>query len=240
MKDRQLTFDKEDTTLVEDPKGDLLKAIEKSYNDIKFNIGHLHSQLKAGKLTEGMKATQLSLSEHYVLELQKTLGYEGVLDQQNKERYSEIRSLNIENRDLRKQLGNKVTNEDARERIKNIYDDIWMWWNLEGLGHIKEFSIGQSGRINLTLSGMLCDPYRDKGKTIEEKKVDLEKVGLSFNDDNQTIASDKNFEALSKLLTSKYPSARILETRETNYSNKRVFREITVTIDNLDDIENTK
>lgn len=67
-----------------------------------------------------MKETHLFLTEGYVLNFLDELGYEGVLKKKKDEMYSDIRSLNNENRELRRQLGEKVSNEDVREKLKNI------------------------------------------------------------------------------------------------------------------------
>ena len=111
MEERKLNFTRnEDPTLVEDKDGKIAKKIEKIYKDICFNLGFCYEQLKEGNLTEGMKETHLSLTEGYVLNFLDELGYEGVLKKKKDEMYSDIRSLNNENRELRRQLGEKVSN----------------------------------------------------------------------------------------------------------------------------------
>lgn len=133
MEERKLSFKRnDDPTIVEDKDGKLAKELAKIYNDIQFNLGFCYEQLTKGELTEGMKETHLSLTESYVLSFLKKMGYEGVLEREQNERLSEIRSLNDENRELRRQLGEKVTNEDFREKIKNICSKFKRWWNIEG------------------------------------------------------------------------------------------------------------
>lgn len=133
MEERRPSFKRnDDPTLVEDKDGRLAKEPAKTYKDIQFNLGFCHEQSAKGGLAEGMKGTHLSLTESYVLSFLKKMGYEGILEREQNERLSEIRSPNDENRELRKQSGEKVTNEDFREKIKNVCSNFKRWWNIEG------------------------------------------------------------------------------------------------------------
>lgn len=119
MKERPLDFNRQDNpAIVEDPNGELITKLKKQYKEICQNLGLAIMILEKGQLTEGMKENILSLTDHNVNEFLTQMGYEGVLAEKQKKRTEEIRSLHNENRKLRHQLGEKVSNEDVRERLK--------------------------------------------------------------------------------------------------------------------------
>lgn len=121
MKERKLDFQKYDNTaLVEDADGILSSKLQEGCKKINRNLGMLHELLAKGNLAEGMKKALLTSAEHEFTALLSDLGYAGILAEEKEKRYAQIRSLNIENRELRAQLGEKVSLEDIREKLKNI------------------------------------------------------------------------------------------------------------------------
>ena len=239
MKERKLKFrsSSDNTTLVVDTDGKLLKLVGDVYNKIKLNIGFCYEQLEKGTLTEGMKETHLQLTESYTLDFLNAFGYEGVLKKQHDERFTEIRDLNFQNRELRKQLGEKISNEDAREKIKNMSESIKVWWNIYGFGHISEISFTDYGYVKLKLSGMITAAYRStEDKTKEDKISYLHEIGFEITDDLEVIGDDKNMVALNNLITNKYPSADIISTTFYMGRGKNKINDIEVYIYNLDDI----
>ena len=244
MEERKLNFTRnEDPTIVEDKDGKIAKKIEKIYKDICFNLGFCYEQLKEGNLTEGMKETHLFLTEGYVLNFLDELGYEGVLKKKKDEMYSDIRSLNNENRELRRQLGEKVSNEDVREKLKNISNIIKKWWNIYGFGHVSDISYTEYGAVKLILSGSICHAYRDdtqKAPTDAEKAEYLVNLGfkISLKDRGNVLFTDGNYILLDKMLKEKYPSSTIANIRGHEWGNELSMREIEVYIHNLDDLKN--
>lgn len=239
MEERKINFKQnDDPTLVIDENGKLAKKLKKIYNHTTLNLGFCYEQLQKGELTEGMKETHLSLAENYMIEFLKEVNYDSVLDKAKEERYKEIRSLNEENRELRRQLGEKVSNEDAREKMKNISESIRAWWNIKGFGHTSSIKFGEYGNIELVFSGMISRGYYQKPKeqSKEEKKEYLKEIGFDFDEDNFVLMSDKNIELLKTLITNKYPSAQITELSLDFRSQSRNYRDIKVLIRNLDDI----
>jgi len=239
MEERKLSFKcNDDPTLVEDKDGKLAKELAKIYKDIQFNLGFCYEQLTKGELTEGMKETHLSLTESYVLSFLKKMGYEGILEREQNERLSEIRSLNDENRELRKQLGEKVTNEDFREKIKNICSNFKRWWNIEGFGHVSEMSFREYGTLTVKLSGNISRSYyEDEERTEEEKIKYLEELGFSIDNEKYVIFNDSNINLLKKLLTEKYPSAKIWKIESHDRLTSMAIWDIEIIIKNLNDLE---
>lgn len=242
MKEHQLKFNRnEDPTLVEDVDGKLAKNINDIYSKIKMNLGFCHEQLVAGTLSQGMLNTHISLTEAYVVDFLKAVGYDGMLEAEKNERFKEIRELHEQNRALREQLGQKVTNEDFRERIKIMTKSIKEWWNIYGFGYVSEIVFVEYA-VKIKLSGSITEAYygRDSRDTVGTKLEYLTGLGFEMTDGeiyNKSVrATDENIEKLTNLLVNKFPSATIEEMVISPYSKSREIKEIEVYIRNLDDI----
>lgn len=238
MKEREINFKvNDDLTLVVDENGDLAKKLKKIYNELTLNLGFCYEQLTKGELTEGMKETHLYLAEHYMIDFLKEVNYDSILAKRSEERHKEIRSLNDENRELRKQLGDKVTNEDAREKMKNINDSFKKWWNIYGFGHTSELYFSSYGNVCVKLSGRITDSYYSEERISEEEKIDiLKKAGFTIIDDeSEVLASEKNMKLIKTLLQNKYPSAEIIKFSTDCRREKERFRDIEISISNLND-----
>lgn len=143
---------------------ELIEKTKKVYANIRLNITFMIEQWEKGLLEQGMFETHLKLVETYTKEFTGLFDYAGIIQKETEERYSEIRAVNTENHELRKQLGQKVTNEDLRERIKNITEEFKKWWNIYGFGHCSnnETVFTGYGAFQATLSGMITDAYYAK------------------------------------------------------------------------------
>ncbi|WP_440880643.1 hypothetical protein [Tenacibaculum sp. C7A-26P2] len=241
MEERKINFRiNDDPTLVVDKDGNLANKLEKLYGYIHLNLASCFEQLKEGKLTEGMKETHLSLTESYTIDFLKEANYDSILAKEKEKRLSEIRSLNDENRELRKKLGEKVSNEDAREKMKNLSESVKKWWNIFGFGHTSKIGYGQNGHMEIVFSGMISEGYYAKPDRItkERKLKYLIDLGFSFNEDECVIISDENINRLIRLINSKYPSAMMKELTCDFYSKHKTLRDIKVSITNLEDISN--
>jgi len=252
MQERQLSMNRNESTEIVELTKDNHAVIEKKYKDLHFSLKELIERYNKKELEEGFKETLLSLSEAYLMDLLKAFGYEGVLKKEKEERHAQIRSLNQENRELRKQLGDKVSNEDAREKLKNLSESVKKWWRKEGLGHTREISFGEYGSCNIELS---CNLFGDFGMRDEEnpitameaKKTWLDKLqfedGLelrvkgSIIDDREIIDNDNNRNILRNSILKRFPSASIYKIENWIGRKKEgIIRSVTLSIKNLDDI----
>lgn len=235
MKERKLDFQKYDNpALVEDADGTLSSKLREGYEKININLGMLHELLAKGELNEGMKKALLTSAEHEFTALLGDLGYAGVLAEENEKRYVQIRSLNIENRELRAQLGEKVSLEDIREKLKNIEQNFDAWWSEYGFGHSDaiQFS-GYSAKI--TLSGMVFGSRGINRMSEADKDKYLTEMGFEI-DDRRVVANDKSISLLNDLLISKMPSCKIRDIKTTsNADGIFVFQEIVVYIGDYND-----
>lgn len=236
MKERLLDFNRQDNSaIVEDSSGELIAELQKQYKEILQNLGLAMSLLEKGQLTEGMKENILSLTDHNVNEFLTKMGYEGVLAEKQKKRTEEIRSLHDENRKLRRQLGEKVSNEDVRERLKIMVSLFENWWTEYGFGHVNDFYFG-AYIAKITLSGMVF-ASRASNAGEEKKEEYLSRLGFEI-EDRMVIYNDKSIALLNKLLTDKYPSIDIYSINLTTsaLNGVPVIQDVIVFLRDLDDL----
>ena len=243
-KERELTLSADTNTdpvvLSEEQQSDVLKKV----NEIYHAVVHLHNKIKENKLEVGFKNTLLSLCEYHLSDLCKLLNYDAHITKELERRHSEIRNVHTENRELRKQLGMKLTNEDAMERMKLMIESVRNWWNKEGTGYFKDEKFtGYS--FWCTLSGHISSIVtRIEGYSYDEHVKKLIDFGFTFNKepDNRDLSlldTESNRNLLTKLLTSKYPSAEIIKSN--NYFRRGgeapELWEVEIVIRDLNDIE---
>lgn len=166
------------------------------------------------------------------------MGYEGVLAEKQKKLTEQIRSLNDENRKLRHQLGEKVSNEDVRERLKIMVSSFRNWWTEYGFGHVSDFYFGEYV-AKISLSGMVFASRVSKAG--EEKKEEyLSRLGFEI-EDRMVIYNDKSIALLNKLLTDKYPSIDIYSINLTTsaLNGVPVIQDVVVFLRDLDNLTET-
>ena len=93
----------------------LYEKLTEKQKKINERISLLLYMLKEGGLKEGTKEALLELFHKNAIDILNELGYEDSLNKKYNEYIQEYRSLNHENRELRKQLGMKVSNEDEEK-----------------------------------------------------------------------------------------------------------------------------
>lgn len=245
MQERKLTAvpevgDKSKFNFTAEQKQNFIKAI----NDISFAAKSLVDM--EGDVDVDFKNTIGSLIETHATEATDALDISGLLKKREEDKYAQIRELNKENKELRKQLGMKVSNEDVRERIKLFKESIRRWWNIEGMGHVSEIKFSEYGACEVKLSGNVTDSYYGKSegecKTEEQRLGEFKQAGFTFSEggrrDNALLSTDNNIHLLKSFITDKYPSASIwsIETYFWNGHGAPVMRDINIRIDDLNDI----
>lgn len=248
MEERKINFKKnDDNTPVLDPDGTLHGMLCVKMETLVKNFSLLLYLLQKGELNEGTKESSAELFEQNSIEILNSLGYEGDINKKYNEYIKEIRSLNHENRELRKQLGMKVSNEDARERLKLITESFDEWWHNEGTGNIDEI-IFDRYKMTATLRGSIFPSSRER--EIKNQVEMLKKKGFDVssvtNYGHHLTASEKNFNMLKELFKSAFPHSDIDEINTATYLGGEskeeyvyVITKIIVYFDNLDDIKIT-
>lgn len=249
MEERKINFKKnDDNTPVLDPDGMLYEKLTEKQKKINERISLLLYMLKEGSLKEGTKEALLELFHKNAIDILNELGYEDSLNKKYNEYIQEIRSLNHENRELRKQLGMKVSNEDARERLKLICESFYEWWHNEGTGNIESITFNEYG-MTATLRGYI-HPFRHVRKTEEQVSM-LKQKGFDVSSlvryGQLLTASEKNFNMLKELFENAFPHSNIDKINTTTYLGSEskgeyiyVISEIIVNFNNLDDIKITE
>lgn len=193
MEERKINFKKnDDNTPFLDPDGMLYEKLTEKQKKINERIYSLLYMLKEGSLNEGTKEALLELFHKNAIDILNELGYEDSLNKKYNEYIQEIRSLNHENRELRKQIGMKVSNEDARERLKLITESFNEWWHNEGTGNIDEI-IFDRYKMTAILRGGIFPSSREREikKQVEMLKQKGFDVSSVTNYGHHLTASEK-------------------------------------------------
>lgn len=249
MEERKINFKKnDDKTPVLDPDGTLHGMLCVKMETLVKNFSLLLYLLQKGELNEGTKESSAELFEQNSIEILNSLGYEGDINKKYNEYIQKIRSLNHENRELRKQIGMKVSNEDVRERLKLITESFGEWWHNEGTGNIDDIIFGPY-KMTATLRGSIFPSSREK--EIKNQVEMLKKKGFDVssvtNYGHHLTASEKNFNMLKELFKSAFPHSDIDEINTATYLGGEskeeyvyVITKIIVNFNNLDDIKITE
>lgn len=202
---------------------EIIESISNQINTLSLSIHQIKNKLTDSSLNEGYKEVLLKNIENSSIEIFKLLNYDSILEREEKERYSKIQNVKILNRELRKQLGDKVSNEDLREKMKNISSSVYDWWREFGFGHISETIFTEYGYLKLKLSGMV---FKDTNKKY------LKELGFEIYD-SYIVYNDISLKLLKNLLKNKYPSGNINNIGLSNHYSDSVSDDILC----IDDIE---
>lgn len=245
MRERQIKFSiNKDQTLVEINGEDKKYAINK-VNDLLMVLSLMKQQINENCLEVGFHETQLSLIEHYSVDILKSFNFDSVLQKQQEERHKEIKSLNIENRELRKQLGDKVSAEDIRESLKNISEKLNTFWDAEGFQHIRNMEFGQYGVKAEFNTDMLSSMWHDSKEELTKHRDKLRSYGLTLvaDDDEEGNAIDfskENLDALNSIFSKYFSDFQFTEvySRIERSVKTQYIRGVQVYIRNFNDLIN--
>jgi len=218
MKEHPLTFHNDQNPAIVTLSEKAKKEAVKTALDLSLASGEIVRGLKENKFETGFCNTILSLLESYTVGLHKIFNYSSVLQKEHENRTIEIRTLNGENRDLRKQLGEKVSAEDVREKLKNFRDTISHWWNKEGFGYVQDITfhpyvcmVKLSGRMTLHFQEAQDknqpEYLRGKGYEIAEPERGVLEL----------VSNDKNIKILTDEIVKRFPSAEIHHVMINNW-----------------------
>lgn len=245
MKERELRMDtNNDKTVIEMTEVDRERHL-KNISNLICLASYMHDQIKENRMEEGFKETQLSLLESYTIEILKELNFESKLQKEREARFSEIRSLNIENRELRKQLGDKATAEDVRETLKNIEDNFREFWQNIGFGFSNDYDFGGYGLKVKVSTSMIDRMLHGSDEYIQKRKTEFKDYGFTLvndgdSDDNALGFSQENIDALNRLLSEHLSDFKIYTIESQAGRNSVYIRDIDIYIRNFDDLLNLK
>lgn len=206
MKERPLNFDYADETPV--TVTDEQKAkLNKYANELKQHVGILLYLIKEDNLQVGTRDSIMSIIDHNTQDLCALFDYSTYLKQQQEKTTAEIRAVNLENFELRRQLGQKVSTEDVREKMKLVIDGFRYWSEHQGFGRMSDVNVNDWG----VLSGRMRTSIDRTGRYDEETRKRMADFGFEFEDINkdgaEPIANDHNLQKIRELVKTLSPDA---------------------------------
>ncbi len=231
MEELQVNFSHDDDpTLVElndKDKNKLLQALQK----MSLACSHAHQLLSKGELDKGFADTICSSVDFYATDIHTVLDYDSKLVRDKEERYKDMRILNEQNRELRKQLGERVHNDDVRERMKLYVKALNKWWSDVGCGYLPKIRLDEyclRVETNFNISGI----GKEKAEVIEI----LKSQGVVVDEKKERVADcDINRKWFEDLVVKTFPSATVFEFKSYAGMNKSM-KEAEFWIRNLDDL----
>jgi hypothetical protein len=171
----------------------------------------------------------IKVAEFDLADLCKTMGVETDSSKERKQRYADLRTANSRIRELEALLGSTQPPEATQAALKNMADQLNLWWDLEGFGHISEIAFGQYGckvdfSCNLFGDFRLVDsdtPVSDKSRKQRWYESLQERGFVLVEDDREWSLSDcdASRKVLHDLILSRIPSARV--TKFDNHYRQR-------------------
>lgn len=223
MIERNIDFNiNEDKTPVIDPDGKLFNTLKEKLQDMNEKFSLMLYLLKKGSLTEGAKQSSIALFESHAVDILNELGYEGYLNKKDNEYTQRIRFVYNENRELRKQLGMKVSNEDVRERFKLICDAIEKWWKDEGTDNVAEITLNRRC-IDISLRGSIFRSRRNANEKDQLEMLKEKGFDVTYSDwmnGHYLTATDKNFKMIEELIKRCFPHSKLTSIDTTCITEK--------------------
>lgn len=195
-----------------------------------------------GSLNEEMKSTMPFLMESYFKGIAAGMDYESTLLKERESRFAEIKEYNMRISELEDKLSNATSTSGIREKLQNLSDTVYEWWQEEGFDHISDIQYSQGG---IYQSELVCRANQD---CEENKKEELKKMGFAFGDglgrdyEDLLLDTDSNRKLLINLIRSKFPSSKVYSYENRVCYSKKIdadifmLRSVKFGIYNLEDI----
>lgn len=221
----------------------------KTTKDMFFAVRQLHEWVEKDSLSKEMSGILPSLIEGHFTELSKLLNYESVLTKEKEERHLQIRRANERIRELEKQLGEGKPIDGLKEQLRYLADIVSNWWNKYGFHHVSDEEFTEYGQYKARFCFMLdhISMYSDTPETDKKNKKDrLEQLtaegwDIVYNENGRSpelLDNDNNRNRLVKLIEGRFPSSKVVRTRNhyLHKSGEYTFRDVEVYIYDLRDI----
>lgn len=219
------------------PNADQMEVSVRHVQDAQLALSLIAHTLKTkGRISEEVMRTCLASVEHQVADLGRLLGVSTQSEAAVTERFAQLRAANLRIRDLEAQLGQGQSPEATQQAIRQLYEHLNKWWDLDGFGHISEMHFepyGISVKFSCSLFGAFRllrskTPVSDRDN-YQQWVSDLESRGYvlyrekgerepNLKDCDQTRA------ALERLFAQRLPSATV-----TAFENQRRGEAIALT-----------
>jgi len=240
MKENKLAFMSEvlDDNVPIQYSEEQVNAMKKAYSDFHMAFGLILSSIDNNSFTENMKGVCCASLENYTMDFLNQMGYSDILEKEKKQRHSEIRGLNEQNRELRRQLGDKVSNEDVREKLKNICTQLRAYFKSYGF-FMREIGFTEYGSLKFKLNCDISLSYSDDEEP-EELNDKIKELGFDTHIHDKRyiylLNTPKSYSAFG-FITDKFPSADITEYKVQPHDGVVKIDEIEIYLRDLNDIK---
>ena len=195
MKERPIFESKEPNKNLVELNDEDKKVVTKALKDLIQSAGFLLDMVSKDTLTEEMRETLTSLIATYSRDGLRPLGFQDQATKDHDDLVRKLRNANMDNEELRQQLGQKVSLEDLREKMKTIASAFYEWGDYHGFGYIGDIYFDSYGCLhgNMNLSTHISG----------NRAEDLRKLGFELTDDRDgeaMFATDENFKLLQKMI----------------------------------------
>ena len=233
MKERPIFESKEPNKNLVELNDDDKKVVTKALKDLIQSAGFLLNMVSKDTLTEEMRETMTSLIATYSRDGLRPLGFQDQATKDHDDLVRKLRNANMDNEELRQQLGQKVSLEDLREKMKTIARAFDKWGDNHGFGYISDIYFDSYGCLhgNMNLSTHISG----------NRAEDLRKMGFELTGDRDgeaMFATDENFKLLQKMIRENFgpdASMRYGKIDMHTFSNERPHRrEVEVRLRDLD------
>lgn len=221
----------------------------KTLKDMFFAVKQLRDWISEDNLSQEMAGILPQLIEGHFTDISKLLNYESVLTKEKEERHQRIREANRRIRELEKQLGDNKPIDGLKEQLQLLASRVSSWWNKYGFYHVSDVVFTEYGLYKARFCFMLDHLYTFSETPVTDKKNRKQRVqelieegwDIYYEEGGRSpklVDNDNNRSRLVKLIQTRFPSAKIVRTRNWCTDNEDVFvyRDIEVYIYNLHDI----
>lgn len=220
-----------------------------STKELFFAAKQLHDWISQDNLSQEMARILPNLIEGHFTDISKHLNYESVLAKEKEERHQRIREANGRIRELERQLGESKPIDGLKEQLQFLASTVSKWWNKYGFYHVSDEIFTEYGHYKARFCFMLDHLYTFSDTPETDKKNRKQRIqelieegwDIVYEEGGRSpklAENDNNRSRLVRLIKSRFPSAKIVRTRNwcTEDENVFVYRDIEVYIYNLHDI----
>ena len=233
MKERPLILDYTDETPVEVTDEQRTK-LKKYAKELRQHVIMLEYMIEKDSLRVGSRDSIMSIIDHNMQDLCSIFDYDTYLKKQQENTQNEIREVNTENFFLRQQLGQKVSTEDVREKMKIVIDGFCYWSENYGFGWLRDVQVDRWG----TLSGRMPTRISRSDRNDEEVRKRMADFGFEFEDINKDdvkpIGNDHNLQKIRELVKSLSPDAIADKVTISRRGNVPHMDEVTIILPEWD------
>ena len=234
MKERPIFESKEPNKNPVELNDEDKKVVTKALKDLIQSAGFLLDMVSKDTLTEEMRETMTSLIATYSRDGLRPLGFQDQTTKDHDNLVRKLRNADMDNEELRQQLGQKVSLEDLREKMKTIARAFDEWGDYHGFGYISDIHFDSYGCLHGNMSLLSMHISGDRAD-------DSRRMGFELTDDRDgeaMFATDDNFKLLQKMIRDNFgPDASMSYGKIDmhSFSDERPhMREVEVCLRDLD------